>query len=143
MKFLYLTIIILLAFWSIPTNAQGAPPAYPRDITLSWLWPTTNVDGTLIQEGDLRGGDNICFRNNDFSVAIFDLPAPITVLLGEKETITHVGVIPRPGQYQCFATAVTVDEIMSDFSNQADKRYTGKPLPPQNFEVIDEETTTP
>lgn len=130
MKFLYITIIALFAIGPSTANAQAA---YPRDITLSWTWPTTYVDTTLIQPGDLRGGDLYCFRNQDTVPIIDTVPVVIAGLPGSSQSETFVGVIPQPGQYHCFLTAVTVDELSSDFSNEAFKRFTGKPLPPQTF----------
>lgn len=138
MKTLIIGLLLLLV--SMPVSAQQD---YPRDITLSWLWPTLNVDGTVIQEGDLRGGDAVCFRNNDFSVPIFDLQTLITVPLGARETMTFFNSIPKPGIYQCFVTAVTVQGISSDFSDEFPARFTGKPLPPQEFTAEPQKTATP
>lgn len=121
---------LVLVSFSFQASAQGS---YPRDITLSWDWPTLYVDTTLIQPGDLRGGDVICFRNNDLAVTVFDVPVAITVALGSRESVTLVGLIPQPGTYHCFVTAVTVDGISSDLSNEATRKFTGKPLPPQTF----------
>lgn len=130
MKFLYITIIALFAIGPSTANAQSS---YPRDITLSWVWPTTYVDTTLIQPGDLRGGDLYCFRNNDTVPVVDTVPVIIAGLPGSAQSETFLGVIPQPGTYHCFLTAVTIDEVSSDFSNEASKRFTGKPLPPQTF----------
>lgn len=130
MKFIYTTLLLLLL-----SSTASAQQGYPRDITLSWVWPTTYVDTTLIQDGDLRGGDLFCFRNQDTVPVIDTLPVVIAGLPGSPQTETFVGVIPQPGTYHCFLTAVTVDAISSDFSNEATKKFTGKPLPPQTFTV--------
>lgn len=119
-----LMIGLFLLFVSLPAMAQQG---YPRDITLTFRWPTTYVSGELIQEGDLRGGDAICFRNQELAPT-FDLRMDIGVPLGSLESILFAGVIPRPGNYRCFVTAVTVDEISSDLSDEARRRFTGKPM---------------
>jgi hypothetical protein len=94
MKFLYAAFITLMVL-SSPASAQQG---YPRDITVSWRWPTLYTDDTLIQDGDLRGGDFYCFRNNDFSIAVVDtLPVVMVGLPGDGQTKTFVGVIPQPG----------------------------------------------
>jgi len=131
MKFLYITIIALFALgFSSVANSQST---YPRDITLSWTWPILYTDATEIQDGDLRGGDLYCFRNQDTVPVVDTVPVIIEGLPGSAQETTFVGAIPQPGKYRCFLTAVTVDELSSDFSNEAFKRFTGKPLPPQNF----------
>ena len=128
MKKVFLFLVICLL--ATEANAQQD---YPRDITLTFRWPTTYVSGELIQPGDLRGGDAICFRNQDLNAPTFDLPMDILVPLGEKQSVLFPSVIPKPGNYSCFVTAVTVDDISSDLSNEARRRFTGKPLPIQEF----------
>lgn len=131
-----LMIGLFLLFVSMPATAQQG---YPRDYTASWNWPTTYGDLSLIQPGDLRGGDLSCFRNQDTTPIIDAVPVVIVGLPGDFQETTWPGIIPQPGWYHCFLTAVTVDELSSDFSNEALKKFRGKPLPPVNFTAEDNE----
>ena len=121
-------IAALLLFPALAVAQQ----AYPRDITLSWANPSTYVDGSVIEAGDLESIRVECFRQND-TIATFTSTVPDTGE-GLAQSETFVGVIPSPGTYSCFAYAIVVGGAESDPSNEAIKKYTGKPLPPQTFQ---------
>ena len=122
-------LIILLLFLAGSAFAQQD---YPRAITLSWTNPTQYVDGSLIEAGDLESIRVECFKNND-TVATFVSTVPDTGE-GLSQSETFPAVIPSPGTYRCFAVAIVVGGAESDPSNEAFKKFTGKPLPPQTFE---------
>ncbi len=124
-------IICMSLLWTI-FNAS-AQSNYPRDIQLSWNWPTLYVDNTEIQDGDLASARLICTRHD--SVVAFDTIIPIGngVLPGERQTQIFVGDIPKPGTYSCVAFAITIDGTSSDSSEAVLKKFTGKPNPPNNF----------
>ena len=113
------------------TASVCAQQGYPRDITLSWENPSQYVDGSPIEAGDLESVRIECYRQNDPTPA-FTSTVPDTGE-GQSQTETFTGVIPQPGTYNCFAYAIVVDGTESDPSNQTDKKFIGKPLPPQNF----------
>lgn len=121
-------LVLLAVLWAGSASAQQG---YPRDITLSWTNPTQYVDGSLIEAGDLESIRVECFRSND-TVATFVSTVPDTGE-GAAQSETFTGVIPGPGTYNCLAYAIVVGGAESDPSNQASKKYTGKPLPPQEF----------
>lgn len=123
-----LTLIVMLLASTLVVAQQD----YPRDITLDWVNADQYVDGSIIQPGDLVSVRLECFRNQDATpVVSATVPAAGE---GLPQTETLVGVIPAPGNYQCFAYSVVVGGIESDASNSASRKYTGKPLPPQAFE---------
>ena len=119
------TLVLLL----VPALAW-AQQDYPRDITLSWTNPSSYTDGSPIAAGDLDSIRVECFRANE-TVATFTSTVPDTGE-GLPQSETYVAVIPGPGTYRCFAYAI-VGTSESDPSNEATKKYTGKPLPPQSF----------
>jgi hypothetical protein len=119
--------ILLLLF----TAAYAAD--YPRDITYCWSLPLKYVDGTDILAGDLAS-TRIVTTRNDGSQIIDELVAVGQLLPGANQCQTFVGAIPQPGTYTGVAYAITVDDISSDPSGEAVKRFTGKPLPPQNYQ---------
>ena len=121
----HLWLLLLLA------PSAFAQQDYPRDITLTWTWPTLYTDNTVIQPGDLRGAFITCDRQD--GTRVIDTEIPITTALGSTQTEVFVGFIPQPGTYTCFSFAITVDDISSDPSNPASKKYTGKPLPITSF----------
>jgi len=129
MKRLLQGFIAFLLFGSI-TFAQSN---YPRDVTLCWTHPTLYEDGTTIEDGDLRGTFIHGERQN--LLVILDEEVPITGVPGSMQCQTFVGAIPQPGTYTFTAFAITVDDISSDASNAAIKKYTGKPLPPEGLGV--------
>lgn len=106
---------------------------YPRDITYCWNLPTKYVDNTDIQPGDLAS-TRIVTTRQDGTLVLDELVVVGTLLPGERQCQTFVGVIPQPGTYTGVAYAITVDDISSDASNESLKKYTGKPLPPQNYD---------
>jgi hypothetical protein len=106
---------------------------YPRDITYCWTLPTQYVDGSDIQPGDLAS-TRIVTERNDGTPVLDELVAVGQLLPGENQCQTFVGVIPQPGTYNGVAYAITIDDISSDASGTAIKKYTGKPLPPQNYQ---------
>ena len=136
MKKLLFGLILLL--FSVSAMAQG-PPEYPRDLTLTWTWPTTYADtaATLLEPGILQGGEAFCFDNQQ--TLIFEAAYPITSGIGLEQSETFVGVIPAPGTYSCFVTAITIplpgfpDGISSDFSDPSTVKYTGKPSKPSGL----------
>lgn len=120
--------IFLLLFLSGTSLAQQD---YPRDITLSWTNPSQYVDGSIIETGDLDSIRVTCFRGND-TTPTFTSSVPDTGE-GAAQEETYLGAIPQPGTYTCFAYAKVVTGEESDASNPTEKKYTGKPLPPQTF----------
>ena len=106
---------------------------YPRDIDYCWTLPTKYVDGTDIQPGDLASTRIVSVRQ-DNTVAIDELVPVGTVLPGERQCHTFAGSIPQPGTYTAVAYAITVDDISSDASAEAVKKFTGKPLPPVSLD---------
>jgi hypothetical protein len=125
-------LIFLLAFVPMLTLAQSS---YPRDISHCWTLPSLNTDGSSIQDGDLSHVRIVTVRNSGETV--LDTNIPIGDLLpGDRQCFNSVGAIPGPGQYASVAYAVTVDDISSDASNEAYKRYTGKPQPPNPLDHL-------
>jgi hypothetical protein len=105
---------------------------YPRAITLSWTNPDTYEFGTPIEPGDLESIRVECFRQSDPLTPVFTSTVPDTGE-GLAQSETFDSVIPSPGTYSCFAYAIVVGGAESAPSNEAIKKYTGKPLPPQTF----------
>lgn len=132
MKLIKASTAVAALFTAVAVYAQQD---YPRDLTLSWSQPTQYVDGTTIGAGELRGALATCWRHNSPNDFIVDeeVPAPNA---GGQYSYTFVGVVPGPGTYVCGMFAVTVDDIYSDMSNTVDRKYTGKPLPPQNVTIV-------
>lgn len=121
-----------LLFLLLPITAM-AQQDYPRDITYCWTLPTQYVDGSVIEAGDLATTRIAASRNSGES--IFDELIPVgTTLPGERQCHTFVGAIPGPGTYLAVAFAITIDDVSSDASNEASRKFTGKPLPPQSFD---------
>lgn len=123
---------LLLLLFVAPANAQQD---YPRDLTLRFTMPTEYVNGTLIEAGVLRGALCTCWRSNDPNALVIDqeVPAPDP---GVAYTHTFFGLIPQPGTYICGVYAVTVDDLYSDMSNTVDRKYTGKPRPPNPITIV-------
>lgn len=128
----YLILAVLL-FPVLACAQQG----YPRDITLSWTNPDSYEPippatvGDPIQPGDLESIRVQCFRNAEI-VPTFVSTVPDTGE-GLPQTETFAAAIPQPGTYSCFAYAIVVGGVESGPSNEALKKFTGKPLPPQEF----------
>lgn len=128
--------IVILALLLAPLTAM-AQQEYPRDITLSWtnaseyepIAPATV--GDPIAAGDLTSVRIECFRNND-TVATFTATVPVTGE-GLSQSEIFVGVIPSPGTYRCVSYSIIFDGTESVASNSTSKKYTGKPLPPQDY----------
>lgn len=123
-------VALALMLLAAPLFAQQD---YPRDINYCWNLPTKYVDNTDIQPGDLAS-TRIVTERQDGTVVLDELVPVGTLLPGERQCRTFVGVIPQPGTYTGVAYAITVDDISSDASGAAVKKFTGKPLPPQNYE---------
>jgi hypothetical protein len=121
-------IVLLAALISVSAFAQQD---YPRDITLSWTNPSQYVDGSVIDAGDLDSIRVECFRGSETTATFTSTVADTGE--GAAQTETYPGVIPNPGTYTCFAYAIVVDGTESDASNSAERKYIGKPLPPQTF----------
>lgn len=122
--------LLLAAALLLPAMAF-AQQDYPRDITLSWTNPSLYEDGSAIEAGDLESIRVECFRGSDITPA-FTSAVPDTGE-GLAQSETYVAVIPRPGTYTCFAYAIVVGGAESNPSNSVNRKYTGKPLPPQTF----------
>jgi hypothetical protein len=132
-----ITRLFIAVLFLFPAIAFGQQ-AFPRDITLSWTNPDSYVPvapatvGEPIAPGDLESIRVECFRNSETTPA-FTRVVPDTGE-GQPQSETFVGVIPQPGTYRCFAYATVVGGAESDPSNEALRKFTGKPLPPQTFE---------
>ena len=113
--------------------AAFAQQDYPRDITYCWVLPSQYVDGTAIQQGDLAS-TRIVSERNDGTQILDELVNVGQLAPGENQCRTFLGAVPQPGTYLAVAYAITVDDISSDASNVASRKFTGKPLPPQNFQ---------
>ena len=120
--------VLILSFLA---GAACAQQDYPRDITLSWTNADSYVDGTAIEPGDLESVRVECYRNQD-TIPSVSRTVPATGE-GAAQSETFSGVIPSPGTYRCVAFSIVVGGAESDPSGDAFKKYTGKPLPPQNF----------
>ena len=122
MKYVTLTLLMLL------TSTAFAQQEYPRDITLSWTNPSLYVDGTPIQAGDLTQIRLECYRHDDAITPVF---SNVEVALGEgvPQSVTYLGVIPRPGTYTCYGYAAVADGTESDPSLPDAQKYLGKPQP--------------
>jgi hypothetical protein len=127
MKVHYILALIALLF----AGAAYAQQDYPRDITLTWTNADSYTDGTPILAGDLESVRVECFRNQD-TVPTVSRTVPDTGE-GAAQTETFTGAIPSPGVYTCVAYSIVVGGAESDASGEASRKYTGKPLPPQNF----------
>jgi hypothetical protein len=122
--------IVILALLLAPLTAM-AQQEYPRDITLSWTNASQYEDGSLIDAGDLTEVRVECFRNNDATPS-FTATVPVTGE-GLSQSEIFVGVIPSPGTYRCVSYSIIFDGTESVASNSTSKKYTGKPLPPQDY----------
>jgi hypothetical protein len=122
-------VLILLL---LPLVAFGQQ-VYPLDITLTWTNPSLYVDDTEIQAGDLAETRITCSRHSGETV--LDATFPVTAGPGGAESETIPGAIPQPGTYKCLAYSITVDNISSDASNPAERKYTGKPKEILNLTV--------
>lgn len=124
--------LALFAFcFSFPAAAQQD---YPRDITLSWTNPSLNTDGSQIQPGELKEIRLKCDRHDGTNA--FDILVPLTDQgPGDAMAQTVVGGIPQPGTYSCVGFAINIDDISSDASGVATRKYTGKPGPPENLVI--------
>jgi len=122
-----------IAFLLLGSITLAQSPSYPRDVTLCWTHPTLYEDSTTIQDGDIAHTRITGTRHS--GETIVDTTSAMTVLPGAVQCQTLVGAIPQPGTYTFLAYTVTVDAISSDASNSADKKFTGKPLPPNALGV--------
>jgi len=122
-----------IAFLLLGSITLAQSPSYPRDAILCWTHPTLYEDGTTIQDGDLAHTRLTGTRHS--GETIVDQNVTVVGLPGAQQCQTLVGIVPQPGTYTFLAYAVTVDDISSDASNPADKKYTGKPLPPEGLGV--------
>jgi hypothetical protein len=100
----------------------GAQAQYPLPLELQWQNPTLYVDGTDIGPEELRGTAFICSRHSGEEVINEEIPSA-----GPGTVQSTVFQVSQPGTYTCYAYAITVDDIYSDASNPASKKYTGKP----------------
>lgn len=105
---------------------------FPKDIEYCWTLPTKYTDGSDIQPGDLAN-IRIFTQRQSGETVIDQLVSVGTLLPGDNQCHTFVGVIPQPGTYTAVAFAITVDGISSDPSGTATKKFTGKPNPPSSF----------
>ena len=124
-------IVTGLALVALAPTVVFAQSDYPRDITLSWENASQYTDGTFIEAGDLTSVRVECFRQNDVNPA-FTSTVEVTGE-GLPQSEVFVGVIPQPGTYNCVAYSIIFDGTESDPSTEASRKFTGKPLPPQNF----------
>ena len=122
----------IIALSLLLASTALAQQDYPRDITYCWVLPSQYVDGSAIQEGDLASTRIVSERND--GTQVLDEMVPVNTSPGGSQCKTFVGVIPQPGTYLAVAYAITVDDISSDASDVASRKFTGKPLPPQNFQ---------
>ncbi len=130
------TAALLLGSLTI-TVAQS--PSYPRAATVCWTHPThyellpgqTTADP--IQDGDLANTRITAERQN--ALVVIDELVPVSGVPGSAQCKTFVGAIPQPGTYTFVGYSITVDDISSDASASAVKRYTGKPQAPNGLGV--------
>ena len=108
-----------------------AQQLFPADLTLSWTNASQYEDGTAIAAGDLASVRVECVRNND-TTPTFTATVPVTGE-GQPQSETFTGAIPNPGTYTCVAYSILFDGTESVASNSAEKKYTGRPRPPENL----------
>lgn len=132
-KLIALVATLLVMFCAISTaNAQDN--SYPRDIQLSWNWPTHyeivvgDTEAAEILDGDLTDARLTCTRHNGEIAFNTVIPIVVGTLPGQRQTQVFSGDIPKPGSYTCLAYA-RVGAVESDPSNAVVKRYTGRPQP--------------
>lgn len=119
------------------TSAQS--PTYPRDAIVCWTHPTEyellpgQTVADPIQDGDLANTRITAERQN--GIVIIDELVPVTGVPGSAQCKTFVGAVPQPGTYTFLGYSITVDDISSDASAAAVKKYTGKPRPPAGLGV--------
>ena len=136
-KLLKFVIASLLLGSLTVTVAQS--PSYPRDLTLCWTHPTHyelepgQTVAAEIQDGDLDHTRLTGLRHSGES--ILDQQVPMQGLPGSAQCQTFVGQIPLPGTYTFEGYSVTIDGTSSVASNQAVKKYTGKPNPASGLAV--------
>jgi hypothetical protein len=130
MKRILQGFITFLLLGSI-TLAQS--PSYPRDAIVCWTHPLLYEDGTDIQDGDLANTRITAERQN--LLMVIDELVPVSGVPGSAQCKTFVGAIPQPGTYTFIGYSITVDDISSNASAAAIKKYTGKPLPPNGLGV--------
>jgi hypothetical protein len=123
--------MLLLLFLAIPASAQQD---YPRDVSYCWTLPTEYVDGTPIQAGDLANTRIVVTRQSGETVIDGLVPIGINNP-GDRQCFSFASGIPQPGTYTALAYAITVDDISSDASNEAIKKFTGKPKPATSLEA--------
>lgn len=138
MKRLLKFVIASLLIGSI-TVTVAQTPSYPRDAIVCWTHPTeyellpgqTVADPIL--DGDLANTRITAERQN--ALVVIDELVPVTGVPGSAQCKTFVGAIPQPGTYTFVGYSITVDDISSDASAAAVKKYTGKPNPPNGLGV--------
>ena len=138
MKKLIRCVIAALLLGSL-TITVAQTPTYPRDAIVCWTHPThyellpgqTTADP--IQDGDLANTRITGERQN--ALVVIDELVPVTGVPGSAQCKTFVGSIPQPGTYTFVGYSITVDDISSEASASAVKRYTGKPQVPNALGV--------
>ena len=113
----------------LPVMAFAAD--YPRDITLSWDNATEYEDGSLLAPGELASVHLSCTRQSD-AAPVFTATIPANGE-GLYQVETFIGVVPQPGTYTCVGYSISDQDIWSLPSNEALKKYTGKPRAMTNF----------
>ncbi len=122
------TALILLGSLTI-SLAQS--PSYPRNVTVCWTHPTHyelepgETVAAEIQDGDLAHTRIVGNRHS--GEIVLDENVPMQGLPGSQQCQTFVGAIPNSGTYNFVGYSVTIEDISSDASNSAEKKYTGKP----------------
>jgi hypothetical protein len=130
---------IFVTFLLVGSITFAQAPDYPRDVIVCWTHPTDyellpgQTTPDPIQDGDLANTRITGERQN--AIVIIDELVPVSGVPGSAQCKTFVAAIPQPGTYTFFAYSITVDDISSDASNMAVKKYTGKPQPPNGLGV--------
>ena len=138
MKKLIQYVIAALLIGSITVSVAQAP-SYPRDAIVCWTHPTHyellpgQTDADPILDGDLANTRITAERQS--ALVVIDELVPVSGVPGSAQCKTFVGAIPQPGTYTFVGYSITVDDISSDASAAAVKKYTGKPQPPSGLGV--------
>lgn len=119
MKYIIATAIFLLA------QGAWAQQDFPKDLTVSWENPSTYIDDTPIEIGDLESIRIEAYRQND-AVPMFTATIPDNGE-GASQVEIFAAAIPQPGTYRIEAYAIVVGGVESDPSIPLFKKYTGKP----------------
>ena len=117
-------IMIALALICLSGSAF-AQQDFPKDVLVEWTNPSTYVDDSPIEAGDLDSIRVEIYRHND-TVPVFTVTVPDTGE-GAPQLENLVSAIPQPGTYRIEAYAIVVGGVESDPSEPLFKKYTGKP----------------